>query len=273
MTAEGLPSSRPLIRWMRPIALGVERVAGEPVEPVGGEDGDTAGGDAALQRRAAPPRPRRARSRRPRHRPAPDRPPARSRRGRGGSRISSEARLPHQLGNLLGLPLPHLQRQRPPSLLGHPGNEHGPGRRIASRPSGPASSASRGSHCVTSGCSEGQSRSATYGRLASDRGRSSRPPGPSPRGSGRAPPGRAARRSLAPPPAHRRGVGRGHLALRQLVGDRQGDRAGAGADVEHRAPARSSSASSTSSSVSGRGISTRRSTASSMRRNPLRPTM
>ena len=35
----------------------------------------------------------------------------------------------------------------------------------------------------------------------------------------------------------RRGVGRGDLAARQLVGDRERDRARAGADVEHRLPA------------------------------------
>ena len=37
---------------MRAIAAGVERVAGEPVDAVGGEDGDAARGDRPLQRRA-----------------------------------------------------------------------------------------------------------------------------------------------------------------------------------------------------------------------------
>ena len=52
MTAAGLPSSRPFIRWMRAIAAGVERIAGEAVDAVGGEDGDAARGDRPLQRRA-----------------------------------------------------------------------------------------------------------------------------------------------------------------------------------------------------------------------------
>ena len=83
----------------------VERIAGEPVEAVGGEDGDPAGGDAALQRRS-----RRIGAARLTETtsvmarcsplpsdsplrsllPSPDHAPARSRRGRGGCGSSAK---------------------------------------------------------------------------------------------------------------------------------------------------------------------------------------
>ena len=86
MTAEGLPSSRPLSAWMRAIAAGVERVAGEAVEAVGGEDGDAARGDAALERRARRPSRRRARPRPSSLIGSPHHDPLDARPGRAASR-------------------------------------------------------------------------------------------------------------------------------------------------------------------------------------------
>ena len=69
-------------------------------------------------------------------------------------------------------------------------------------------------------------------------------------------------------------VAAGHDQIGTLVLQRERDRAAAGTDVEHaRARAAARAPTSTSSSVSGRGISARRSTASSSRRKPRRPTM
>ena len=118
--------------------------------------------------------------------------------------------------------------------------------RKASRPSGPASSASRGSHSVTSGCSAGPVALGDVGRLARIRSKLARPSGTDAlerSGPGRR--GRAARRWRAPPRAPPAEVSVAVTSQSgQLVGDRQRDRAGAGADVEHppraaaRAPAR-----------------------------------
>ena len=91
---------------------------------------------------------------------------------------------------------------------------------------------------------------------------------------GRARPGWPVRRR-----AHRRSTSVIHTVVpveRQLGGERQADRTRPGAEVGERtrAPARpraSSIATSATSSVSGRGISTRRSTARSSRRNAQRP--
>ena len=93
------------------------------------------------------------------------------------------------------------------------------------------------------------------------------------RGSGRGRRGRAARRSRAPPraprPRCRWRSPRSPAARRRPRARSRPSR------CRRRAAAagRSSSATSTSSSVSGRGISTRRSTASSRWRKPLRPRM
>ena len=93
--------------------VGAERVAGEPVEAVGREQGDAAGEDAAVERRRGPRRRRRARSRRPRSALIAARPrPARSRRG--PARVSTSpkpasATRPATAGRL---PDPDLERDR-----------------------------------------------------------------------------------------------------------------------------------------------------------------
>ena len=115
MTAEGLPSSRPLSAWMRSIAVGVERVAGEPVEAVGREERDAAAGDAALERTRAASAPSRSietissRALHPHRRATTDR--GRSRRGRGASR-PAEAGAAHQLRDRRCLALADLERDR-----------------------------------------------------------------------------------------------------------------------------------------------------------------
>ena len=82
-------------------------------------------------------------------------------------------------------------------------------------------------------------------------------------------------RRVGPGHLHRRGRGvRGaHQQIRSLVQQRERHRARPGANVVHPGPAGSYSATSTSNSVSGRGISTRESTKSSIRRKPRRPRM
>ena len=144
---------------------GVERVAGEAVEAVGGEDGDAAGGDAALQGRAGDvggaglDRDDLGGSARAHRSPSTTRSiPARSRR----VSIAREPGLPQQLRHRRRLPLPHLERQRGRAWrmrrtarrrASSAGSRRGRrGRRAAPRAAPTA---------VTSGCSEGQSRSAT----------------------------------------------------------------------------------------------------------------
>ena len=116
MTAEGLPSSRPLIRWMRSIAAGVERVAGEAVEAVGGEDGDAAARRSALQRRA-----RRRRAVALDRDDLAHRPPTTTRSIPARSAaisISREAGLAQQLGHLERLALAPTSQRRPSGVGG-----------------------------------------------------------------------------------------------------------------------------------------------------------
>ena len=98
--------------------------------------------------------------------------------------------------------------------------------RSASSPSGPASSASRGSHSVTSGCELRPLGFAYIGKVGDDQIESVRPPRQR-RLDQLDPPARPSRSALAPATSRAagRGVGRDHLALRQLGGDRQRDRA------------------------------------------------
>ena len=145
--------------------------------------------------------------------------------------------------------------------------------RIASRPSGPASSASRGSHCVTSGSRDGHVGLAHVGQVGEDEVELS------------VIGDRALEEANPVGETEPLGVGAGDFQRRR-GGIGGGDRAVSGsssATASAIAPepvptsssraGRSSSASSTSSSVSGRGISTRGSTASSIRRKPRRPSM
>ena len=239
----------------------VERIAAQPVEPIGGEQNDPAPADASLERPSAPAPRHRAQSRRSRSpRPTTTRSiPARS-------RLRSALQKPAALtraSTCRGLPLPHLERDR---LALGPRRPAEP--RIASRPSAPATSASRGSYSLISGCSvpspprlhradwrrPGRSARALRAPTLSKATRSARP-------------SRAALAAATP-----RAAGEVSVAMTErlghLVGDRQRDSAGACADLEHRL-GRGPSATSTSSSVSGRGIRTRRSTSSSIRRKPL----
>ncbi len=143
---------------------GRERVAGEPVEPVGREDGDAAGMDAALERRACGRRPvaldrddlahlsRRSR-------------PGRCRPGRRGSR-PGRARPPRPAAaTSAACPSPTSSAiapaERPACAGPEPGANAASRPRIGSSPSSPPSSASRGSCFVSSGSRVVQSASRT----------------------------------------------------------------------------------------------------------------
>ena len=167
-------------------------------------------------------------------------------------------------------PPPGAGRARAPAGCRAAPGRSAPGWRPARRPRPPAPRAARSGWI--SGASAGISPSATYGRLATTR---SNVAAREARGQRSPPaPGPAARRWRAPPPPP--------PARRPRRSPRGRAARGAARAPPRRCPcprrapaplAGSSSATSTSSSVSGRGISTRLSTASSMWRKPLRPRM
>ena len=237
MTAEGLP----LVAALDPVdaldRLGVERVAGESVERVGGK---TATPPSPMQRSSAARagRPRRARSRRSRS--SRRRRPGRSRPGR--RRISTSVNRPRRPApRPLRLAGADLERDRGraaspvPQLLEQPLDRLQAGRpadqRLArlvladlGREPLPFVLADVGQ------VGERAGRTAPSARSPSDR-----------RPVGRRPPARRARGARRSPARPER-VGEVSVAttsaLGQLVGDRQRDRAAAGADVEHVAAAR-----------------------------------
>ena len=249
--------------------VGAGRVAGEPVEAVGGKQRHPAVEHAALERAAGLAHVKRLNGGATRRRSAPPHihpTTTRSIPARSG-RISIRSNPAGGRARPRSAPGPGRPRaDRPRQLRRSESSASRPS--IASRPVGPLTSASRGSCSRISGASAAHSSSLTYGRLAThevEAPRLERPVGePHPlgepergRGSPSRPRARRARCRWRRPP--RRAARRRSRARSPRSRCRR----------RARVAGSSSSASSTSSSVSGRGISTRRSTSSSIRRKPL----
>ena len=255
----------------------VERVAGEPVEAVGGKDRDAAAGDAALERGARRGRPV-ALDRDDLGSPARPRRPARSRPGRGGPRSRRSRRRRSSAGDRVRLAGPDLQRERSVALCPHAGDacRARPGEQAADRVEAVGAGEQRLARLPLGdlGLQRGPVGLGDVGEVGDDQVEAPRPRAPSP--------SRKRTRSASPSALGvgarhlqraGRGVGRGHLARRAARRRsparprpsrcRRRARARAAARAPARPAARSPAA----------GSAPARSTASSIRRKPLRPRM
>ena len=257
---------RPALERVQPLDRGRRAgVAREPVDRVGGEHDDPARRDRALERVDVQSRPPLECHVRPRRRPTSTRSiPARSAivstSGKPASRISAGDR-----GRLAGADLQRDGVRRRRARRGQQAADH-------VEPARPG--AQRERRLVADDVGRQLGAVLHVGRVRDDRVEPARSRPRAGRRGGTRPRARAAPRSPAPPPARRRS-----RPWRRPRGRAARTRARARSPPSRcrrrrrASPARRSSTASTRCSVSGRGISTRGSTASSIERKPFDPRM